>query len=43
MADALNLTFYGDFETFKVRYMTTGELQARLRRKRPPVRSWKTR
>ena len=42
MADALNLTFYGDHETFRTRYLTTSELQAKMRRKKPRPRSWKT-
>jgi len=43
MADALNLTFYGDHETFHVKYMTTSEYRSTMHKKKQPVRSWKTR
>ncbi len=41
LADALNTTFYQDYDLFRESYVKSEQLPAR--RKKPPVRSWKSR
>lgn len=43
LADALNVTFFQDYETFRETYIKQSELDSRMKKSKKMVRSWKTR